>query len=307
MMSGSSSQERASSKVFQPLTIANGNITLSHRIVMAPMTRNRGAPLNLTVPNRMWAPDALAVQYYSQRSTPGGLIITEGIPPNLEGNGVPGVPGLFHPAQIPGWRAIVSAVHDRGGYIYAQLWHAGRCTLPQFTGCPAALSASATPFDGDDEARYPPPDATGNPGSGPRVKYRDFPPAEMSVVQIQQTIADFVATARRAVDECGFDGIEVHGGNGYLVEQFLSTNINNRTDDYGGSVAGYCRFGLELVEALAQAVGGSNVAIRLTPFGLFNQAKGEKRLEIWSHFCRELKVKVPDLSYVHFIEPVSVS
>ena len=106
--------------------------------------------------------------------------------------------------------------------------------------------------------------------------------------------------------KCGFDGVEVHCGNGYLVEQFLSTNINKRTDEYGGSVEGHCRFGLELMESLAEAIGGSNVAVRLTPFGLFNQARGEQRLEIWSHFCRELKARVPDLSYIHFIEPVSL-
>ena len=303
--STSSTQDRSTSKIFTPLRIANGHITLSHRVVLAPMTRNRGASLHPHPPNRIWIPDSLAVTYYSQRTTPGGLLITEGIPPNLEGNGCPGVPGLWLPQQVVGWKAIVHAVHARGGFVYAQIWHAGRCTLPHFTGSAATLSASATPYEGDDQARYPPPDATGNPGTGHRVKYRDFPPEAMSKAKIRQTIADFVRMAKLAVYECGFDGVEVHGGNGYLVEQFLSTNINNRTDEYGGSVEGYCRFGLEVMQALAEAVGGERVAVRLTPFGLFNQTRGEKRLEIWSHFCRDLKARVPELSYIHFIEPVS--
>ena len=291
------------SAIFSPLHIAGGRITLSHRLIMAPMTRNRGAPLYLEEPNRHWCPDDLAVTYYSQRATPGGLIVTEGIPPNLEGNGTPGVPGLFHDLQTPGWRKIVEAVHHKGGHIYAQLWHAGRSAMPCFTGYSAAVCPSATPFQGDHEARYPPPDETGNPGSGERLKYRDFPPREMTQADIDRTISDYVTAAKRAMDDCGFDGVEIHAANGYLIEQFLNTNINRRQDKYGGSIESYCRFALELMSAVAKAIGGSNVAIRLTPFGLFNQTKGELRNEIWSHLCKSLKAQIPDLSYIHFIEP----
>ena len=295
------------SALVTPLAIANGRITLSHRIVMAPMTRNRGVPLHLTKPNRAWAHDDLGVTYYSQRATRGGLIITEGIYPNLEASASPCVPGLFLPEQVPGWKAVVDAAHEKGGFIYAQLWHAGRSCLPHFTGSPA-LCPSATPFEGDHEARYAPPDDdSGGPGSGDRVKMKDFPPKEMTKADIKRTIEDYVSAAKRAVGECGFDGVEVHGGNGYLVEQFLSTNINKRTDEYGGIIDGYCRFPLELMTALADAIGGENLAIRLSPFGLFLQSYGENRLEIWSHFCRKLKENVPKLSYIHFIEPVSKS
>jgi 2,4-dienoyl-CoA reductase-like NADH-dependent reductase (Old Yellow Enzyme family) len=105
------------------------------------------------------------------------------------------------------------------------------------------------------------------------------------------------------VNDCGFDGVEVHGGNGYLVEQFLSTNINKRTDEYGSTAEGYARFAVELMTALADAVGGENVAIRLSPFGLFLQTHGEQRMEIWSHLCKELKQRIPNMSYIHFIEP----
>ena len=269
------------------------------------MTRNRGAPVDDSHPNRIWAPDSLALQYYSERATPGGLIITEGTPPNLEGNGTPGVPGLWLESQAAGWKKAVDAVHARGAYIYIQIWHCGRTAMPFFTGYPASVSSSATPFDGDFEARYAPPDETGTPGSGPKVKYRDCPPIALTKDHIKETIQEYVHMAKLAIEKCGFDGVEIHGANGYLVEQFLSTNVNKRTDEYGGSIEGYCRFPIELMEALAQAIGGSNLAIRLSPFSLFNQTKGENRLEIWSHLCRELKSRIPDLSYIHFIEPVS--
>ena len=299
-----STPDRINSKLFQPLKIANGRIDLSHRVIMAPMTRNRGAPIDSSVPNRIWAPDSLAVKYYSERATPGGLLITEGTPPNLEGNGTPGVPGLWTDTQATAWKKVVDGVHDRGAYIYVQIWHCGRTAMPFFTGFAKSVSSSATPFEGDFEARYAPPDETGTPGSGPKVKYRDFPPVALTKDQIKKTISDWVHMAKLAVEVCGFDGVEVHGANGYLVEQFLNTNINKRTDEYGNSTEGYCRFAIELMEALAQAIGGSNLAIRLSPFSLFNQAKGEHRLEIWSHLCRELKSRIPDLSYIHFIEPV---
>lgn len=307
--SAPSASQRAKSALFTPLTINAGGITLSHRIVMAPMTRNRGIPVNIGRPNRAWKPSPSVATYYAQRATPGGLIITEGIPPSQEGTGSPAVPGLFLPEQVPGWKAVVDAVHAKGGYIYAQLWHGGRACLPHFTGL-ESVSASATPFGEGMESRYPPPDEDADdaiPGHGDRVAMSDFPPREMTKGDIAKTISDFVSAARRAVEECGFDGIEIHGGNGYIVEQFLSTNVNKRFDEYGGSVEGYCRFPLELMQGLAEAVGGQRVAIRLSPFGMFNQSYGAQRMEIWSHFCRRLKDAVPNLSYIHFIEPVSAS
>lgn len=292
--------DRANSKLFQPLTIGDGKITLKHRVVMAPLTRNRGTPLhpNSTPenPNRIWLPNDLMVEHYAQRATDGGLIISEAIPPNLEGNAMPGVPGLFLDEQAAGWRNVVDAVHAKGGYIYAQLWHSGRANIPHLTGTPT-LSASATGWDDPEETYFMPP-----PHSSTRVKLADFPPVEMTVDKIQQTIRDYCSAARRAV-ECGFDGVELHAGNGYLPEQFLSSNVNKRTDDYGGTPEKRCRFVLELMAELAQAVGQEKVAIRLTPFGLFNQARSEQRLETWGHLCRELKKGLPKMSYVSFIEP----
>ncbi|ODM14598.1 hypothetical protein SI65_09943 [Aspergillus cristatus] len=289
-----------SSKLFEPLTINNGNITLDHRVIHAPMTRNRGVPLNENStpenPNRIWYPGDLMVEYYRQRATKGGLIISEGIPPSLESNGMPGVPGLFTPEQIAGWKRVVDAVHEKGGYIYAQLWHAGRVTVPQMTGSDP-VAPSAIPWDSPDERYSHPP-----VGESVPPRYADHPPIELSVSHIQRTIEDYRRAARAAID-IGFDGVEVHGGNGYLPEQFLSSNINKRTDEYGGTPEKRCRFTLELMDSLAQSIGEENLSIRLSPFGLFNQTRGEQRLETWSHLCRVLKQTLPDLSYVSFIEP----
>ncbi|KAF2495866.1 oxidoreductase [Lophium mytilinum] len=290
------------SLLFAPLAIAGGKITLKHRVVHAPCTRNRAIPLNEELtpenPNRIWYPDELVAEYYAQRATEGGLLISEGIPPSLEATGAPGVPGLFHPSHLTGWRLTTAAVHRRGGFIYAQLWHAGRTTLPHLTGTPS-VSASAAPWDDPSEQktihRLP-------PLSDETVLLVDYPPLELTKEGIKKTISDYCNAARMAMD-AGFDGVEVHGGNGYLPEQFLSSNINVRSDEYGGSPEKRCRFVVELMEALAETVGEENVAIRLSPFGLFNQARGTERVETWGHLCRELKRCVPGMSYVSFIEP----
>ena len=159
------------------------------------------------------------------------------------------------------------------------------------------MAPSAVPWDDPEEYYIFPV-----PHTGERVKFVDYPPVEMTVSKIKETIGDFCRAARNAI-EAGFDGVEVHGANGYLVEQFLSTNSNKRTDDYGGSIENRCRFVLELMEEIAAAIGAEKTAIRLSPFGLFNQARSEQRLETWSHLSRELKSRLPSLSYVSFIEP----
>ncbi|KAL2220285.1 12-oxophytodienoate reductase [Thermoascus aurantiacus ATCC 26904] len=290
----------ANSKLFEPLTIANGKITLKHRVILAPLTRNRGTPLNPKStpenPNRIWVPNDLMAEYYAQRTTDGGLLISEGIPPSLEGGGMPGVPGIFIPEQLEGWKKVVDAVHAKGGYIYAQLWHAGRATISAMTGSPP-VSASATPWDSPDE-RYPYVPV----GATEQVRYVDSPPIELSVPHIKRTIQDYCRAAKNAM-EVGFDGVEIHCANGYLPEQFLSSNINKRTDEYGGSPEKRCTFVLELMDELAKTIGEENMAIRLSPFGLFNQARGEQRVETWSHLCRRLKAAHPRISYVSFIEP----
>ncbi|KAK5994186.1 Flavin oxidoreductase hxnT [Cladobotryum mycophilum] len=288
------------SKLFQPLTIGNGKITLKHRVIHAPLTRNRGTPLKpnstLENPNRIWFPNDLIVEYYTQRATNGGLIISEGLPPSLEGNAMPGVPGIFLKKQANAWKKVVDAVHAKGGYIYAQLWHSGRANIPHLTGSPIVAPSSIPWDDAEEEFPYPPPH------SASRVKISDHPPIELTVEHIKKTISDYCEAARMAM-EVGFDGVELHGGNGYLPEQFLSSNCNKRTDAYGGTPEKRCTFVIELMQELAKTVGQDNLAIRLTPFGAFNQARGQQRLETWSHLCLELKRRLPRLSYVSFIEP----
>ncbi|KAF1361431.1 FMN-linked oxidoreductase [Lizonia empirigonia] len=289
-----------SSKLYEPLTIGSGKIKLDHRVVLAPLTRNRGTPLSTEStpekPNRIWLPNDLMAEYYTQRASKGGLIITEGVPPSLEGNAMPGVPGLFIEEQKAGWRKIADAIHAQGGYAYLQLWHSGRANIPQMTGTPI-VSPSGLPWDSPDECfAYPPPHTS------KQVRYVDNPPIELTVAHIKKTIQDYVRTARWAM-ECGFDGVEVHGGNGYLPEQFLASNVNKRTDAYGGSPEKRCTFTLELMEELSKAIGDENLAIRLSPFGLFNQIRCEQRMETWTTLCRKLKEAHPNLSYVSFIEP----
>ncbi|KAK2813906.1 hypothetical protein FQN50_000307 [Emmonsiellopsis sp. PD_5] len=292
--------QRQHSKLFQPWKIGNGKIELKHRVVLAPLTRNRGTPLQAEStpenPNRIWVPNDLMVEYYTQRTTDGGLLISEGVAPSLESNGMPGVPGMFIPEQVAGWKKIVDAVHAKGGYIYCQLWHAGRATIPQMTGSPA-VCPSASVWDDPDECYSHPP-----VGSSSQVPYSAHPPIELTHEHIKQTIQDYCSAAKAAMD-VGFDGVEIHAGNGYLPEQFLSSNINKRTDQYGGTPEKRCQFVLELMEALANTIGEENLAIRLSPFGLFNQARGEQRIETWTHLCQRLKASHPALSYVSFIEP----
>lgn len=209
---------------------------------------------------------------------------------------MPGVPGIFTDEQAQGWKKVVDAVHAKGGYMYAQLWHSGRANIPHLTGTPT-LSASSVPWDDPNETFPYPAPHTSEP-----VKIAEHPPVELTKDHIKRTIADYCAAAKRAMD-AGFDGVELHGGNGYLPEQFLSSNSNKRTDEYGGDHERRCTFALELMEALAETVGQSNLSIRLTPFGLYNQARGQQRVETWGHLCRELKRRLPDLSYVSFVEP----
>ena len=213
-----------------------------------------------------------------------------------QGNGMPGVPGIFTEDQAEGWRKVVEAIHDKGSYIYAQLWHSGRANIPHHTGTPI-VAPSAIPWDDPNETFAYPPPHTSTP-----AKIADFPPIELTQEHINKTIGDYCRAAKMAMD-VGFDGVEIHGANGYLVEQFLSSNANKRTDKYGGSPEKRCTFALELMESLAQTIGQENLAIRLTPFGMFNQSRGEQRLETWTHLCRELKARLPRLSYVSFVEP----
>lgn len=200
-------------------------------------------------------------------------------------------------AKILSGMQVTKAVHAKNGIIYAQLTHHGRYALTMYTGMPT-VSASTTPFSTDEKYAYPPPGKAYHE----RVFLKDYPPIELSVSHVKRTITDYVAAAKMAM-EAGFDGVEIHGGNGYLVEQFLSSNANVRTDDYGGSSSRRCKFALDLVAAVGDAIGIQKVAVSLSPFGVYGDMHDEQRWEAWSFLCRELRrLSKGRLSYVSFIE-----
>jgi len=224
-----------------------GPLTLQNRLVMAPMTRCR-ATNNI--------PNALMAEYYAQRGT-AGLIVTEGTSPSPNGLGYARIPGLFSPAQIDGWKRITAAVHDRGARIFVQLMHCGRIAHPfnlpagARVLAPSAVLAAGEMFT-DSQGMQPHP-----------------VPAAMTAADITGTVAEFAQAARNAL-KAGFDGIELHSANGYLLEQFLRPNTNQRTDAYGGPIENRARFVMEVAQAAIAAVGKEKVGIRLSPFGVFN-------------------------------------
>lgn len=232
--------------LFDPVHIRS--LPLSNRIVMAPMTRSRAIEDN--------TPNALMAEYYAQRAS-AGLIVSEGTSPSPDGLGYPRIPGLFTAGHVRGWRLVTDAVHAKGGKIVVQLMHTGRVTHV------ANLSAGAEVLGPVD-------------GVCPGEMYTDalglqpFSPARaLSEQDIGQVVAAFARSAELAI-EAGFDGVELHAANGYLIEQFLNPNVNQRTDGYGADIQGRNRFALEVTRAVAAAIGADKVGIRLSPHGVFN-------------------------------------
>ncbi|SFJ18074.1 2,4-dienoyl-CoA reductase [Sphingomonas sp. NFR04] len=222
--------------------LATDTLQLPHRLAMAPMTRSRAKPDG--------TPGDLAALYYTQRAGM-GLLITEGTQPSDDGQGYLATPGIYTDAHVAGWRKVTDAVHDAGGRLFLQLMHVGRRAHPDNTPHhrqPVAPSAIAP---GDDMFTMT--------GMQPVPEPRALTPAE-----VEQTVADFAHAARRAI-EAGADGVEIHGANGYLVHQFLAPNANHRTDQYGGSMENRARFAIEVVRAVADAIGPERTAIRLSP------------------------------------------
>jgi N-ethylmaleimide reductase len=232
--------------LFDPVQIRS--LQLGNRTVMAPMTRSRAVQAN--------TPNALMAEYYGQRAS-AGLIVTEGTAPCPNGLGYARIPGLFNAAQVQGWKQVTDAVHAQGGKIVVQLMHTGR--VSHVANLPAGaevLGPGAVACPGE---MYT--DAQGmQPHSVPRA---------MTARDIAHAIAQFAQSARLAV-EAGFDGVELHAANGYLIEQFLNANVNHRTDAYGGDIEGRNRFAIEAARAAVQAIGAGRVGIRLSPYGVFN-------------------------------------
>ncbi len=233
--------------LFDPVQIRHLN--LSNRIVMAPLTRSRAVEAN--------TPNALMAEYYAQRSSC-GLIVTEGTSPSPNGLGYARIPGLFHSRQVQGWRLVTDAVHARGGRIVVQLMHTGR--VSQLANLPPGAEVLG------------PGDATlgGTVHTDAQGMLPYSSPRAMRASDIAHVVDEYAQAARLAL-EAGFDGVEVHAANGYLIEQFLNANVNRRGDGYGGSIEGRNRFALEVVHAVAAAIGAERVGIRLSPYGVFNE------------------------------------
>lgn len=264
--------------LFSPLRL--GALELSHRVVMAPLTRMRAAqPGNV--------PRSLNVEYYRQRTSKGGLIITEGSQISPTAQGMPATPGIHSEAQIEGWKAVTQAVHSGGGLIFLQLWHVGRISHPSLLGGESPVA----------------PSAIAAPGSAFTATFERAPfetPRALDVAEIPLLIDDYAQAARNA-QRAGFDGVEVHAANGYLLEQFLQSRSNERTDAYGGSIENRCRIVLEVAAAVSAVFGADRVGIRLSPFGVANGSGEDDPLPLYSHLIEALAALDP--AYLHLIEP----
>ncbi|WP_030505442.1 alkene reductase [Microbispora rosea] len=249
-----------------------GSLTLPNRVVMAPMTRVRAAAGGLATPS-------MAV-YYAQRAT-AGLIVTEGVQPSLVGQSNPGTPGLHTDEQVASWRPVTDAVHANGGRVFAQIMHGGRVSHSDTTGM-QPVGPSAVPAPG--EVFTP---------SGPKPAPV---PRALETTEVPEHALSYARAAVRAVD-AGFDGVELHGANGYLISQFLSSTANLRTDAYGGSIAGRIRFAVEAVTATMEAVGGDRTGIRLSPGAGFWGAEESDVPELYGALLAELAPL--DLAYIH--------
>ncbi len=267
------------SHLFSPLKI--GPWTLAHRIVMAPLTRMRASsPGN--------APTVLNAAYYGQRASKGGLIIAEASPVMPSAHYGPRTPGVYSDEQIAGWKLVADAVHAKGGILVLQLWHVGRIShssLQPGGGLP--VSASAIAAQGET--------VTAN---GTRAPFET--PRALETAELPGIVAAYAQAARNAI-AAGCDGVEVHGANGYLLEQFLQSRSNARTDAYGGSIENRARLMLDVTRAVAAAVGASRTGIRLSPYGRANDSGEADPMPLYSHVVGELN-KI-GLAYLHLIEP----
>src|SRR5690606_14989001 len=254
-----------------------GRLTLPHRFAMAPMTRSRAEPDG--------TPGPLAPEYYAQRASL-GLLISEGTQPSDDGQGYLWTPGIYTDRHVAGWRDVTDAVHAAGGHLIVQLMHVGRVSHPDNTPHHrSALAPSAV--------------ATGGKMFTTSGALEEPVPRAMSSEDIRRTVADFAHAAVRAI-EAGADGVEIHGANGYLVQQFLSKNANLRDDAYGGSIENRARFAIETAEAVADAIGADRVGIRLSPGSRFNAIdEGEDYESLYRYLVPAL-AKL-DLAYVHVV------
>ncbi|KAI8054170.1 uncharacterized protein B0P05DRAFT_581783 [Gilbertella persicaria] len=263
--------------ILSPIKV--GNLRLQHRVVLAPLTRLRATVTGV--------PTDLQVEYYSQRSSTGGLLLTECTAISPTARGYPYGPGIYSKEQIDGWKKVTDAVHQKGGSIYLQLWHSGRTGKRDLnSNKEQVVSASAIAATG-----------TGILGEGFEM------PRSLETSEIDGIVDDFAQAAVNAVEKAGFDGIEIHSAFGYLLDQFINTSSNHRADKYGGPIENRCRFTLQVVKAVAGAVGAERTGIRVSPGGgAFHDATEEFPIKTCSYLLSQLQQNWPNMAYVHFME-----
>ncbi|CAI9115097.1 OLC1v1015933C3 [Oldenlandia corymbosa var. corymbosa] len=250
-----------------------GSFQLSHRVVMAPLTRQRSYG-NVPQPH--------AILYYSQRATKGGFLISEATGVSDTAQGYPDTPGIWTKEQVEAWKPIVDAVHAKGAVFFCQLWHVGRVSNHVFQpNGQAPISSTNKPVFATDFSKF-------------------SPPRRLKTEEIPQIVNDFRLSAINAI-EAGFDGVEIHGAHGYLIDQFLKDQVNDRTDEYGGSLENRCRFALEIVDAVCNAIGADRVGIRLSPFADYCNSGDSDPLALGLYMVEALNKY--GVAYCHMIEP----
>ena len=253
------------------------DLELRNRVVMAPLTRSRSGPDRV--------PNATMAEYYAQRSS-AGLIVSEATTISPQANGWLESPGIYTDAMEAGWRLITDTVHARGGRIFLQLWHMGRASHSDFHGGRPPVSASAVRISGD--------------GIHTPVGKQPYEtPRSLETHEVAAVVADYAAAAARA-RSAGFDGVEIHAANGYLIDQFLQSKTNLRTDDYGGSIETRCRFLLDVVAAVARVWPSQRVGVRISPNGVFNDMGSPNYREQFLHAAAALDRL--DLGYLHVVD-----
>jgi len=262
------------SDLFSPVKL--GSIAMSNRMVMAPLTRNRSSMEGV--------PQDINVTYYEQRAT-AGLIITEATPISAMGHGYPLLPGIYTDAQVDGWKKVTDAVHAKGGKIGIQLWHVGRISHPTLLNgatpvapSPVKPAGKAFTFNG-------------------LVDYVE--PRALDASELPGIVADYVQASKNAI-KAGFDGVEIHSANGYLLDQFLRDGSNKRSDIYGGSIENRARFLMEVTKAVVDATGSDKVGLRLSPVNPFNDMKDSNPQAVFNYVTEQLNQF--NLAYLHVVE-----
>ena len=262
------------SDLFSPVKL--GSIAMSNRMVMAPLTRNRSSMEGV--------PQDINVTYYEQRAT-AGLIITEATPISAMGHGYPLLPGIYTDAQVTGWKKVTDAVHAKGGKIVIQLWHVGRISHPTLLNgatpvAPSAVKPAGKAFTFNGLVDY-------------------VEPRALDASELPGIVADYVQASKNAI-KAGFDGVEIHSANGYLLDQFLRDGSNKRSDIYGGSIENRARFLMEVTKAVVEAIGSDKVGLRLSPVNPFNDMKDSNPQAVFNYVTEQLNQF--NLAYLHVVE-----